>query len=177
MANLKFPKDTVDLVTKLVRYHMFFSDTDKISLSAVRRIVRNVGTENIWDLMKVRFCDRVGMGRPKETPYRLRKYESMIEEAMRAPLSVSMLKLDGIGLMKLLNIKPGPKVGFILNALFEEVLDDPEKNTEKWLKIRAKELNKLTDKELEEISKKAKETRNEAEESELKQIRDKWYVK
>jgi poly(A) polymerase/tRNA nucleotidyltransferase (CCA-adding enzyme) len=177
MASLRYPKDTVDLVTKLVRYHMFFSDTEKISLSAVRRIVRNVGPEHIWDLMKVRFCDRVGMGRPKETPYRLRKYESMIEEAMRAPLSVSMLKLDGIGLMKLLDLQPGPKVGFILNALFEEVLEDPDKNTEKWLKTRSKELNKLSDKELETISKKAKETKNEAEESELKQIRDKWYVK
>ncbi len=177
MANLKFPKKTIDLVTTFVRFHLFFSDTDKITLSAVRRIVRNVGPENVWDLMKVRFCDRVGMGRPKETPYRLRKYESMIEEAMRAPLSVAMIKLDGIELMKLLNIQPGPKVGFILNALFEEVLDEPEKNTEKWLKTRAKELNDLSDNELLEISKKAKERRNEAEEAELKKIRDRWYVK
>ena len=66
-----------------MRYHLFFSDTEVITLSAVRRLVRNVGPENVWDLMNVRFCDRIGMGRPKESPYRLRKYESMIEEAMR----------------------------------------------------------------------------------------------
>lgn len=177
LANLKFPKKTIDLVTTFVRNHLFFSDTDKITLSAVRRIVRNVGTDNVWDLMKVRFCDRVGMGRPKETPYRLRKYESMIEEAMRAPLSVSMLKLDGNELMKLLKMSPGPKIGQILHILLEEVLEDPDKNTREWLEKRAREINALEPKELEKLSAKAKEAKNEAEQSELKKIRDRWYVK
>ena len=72
---------------------MQFSDIEKITLSAVRRLVRNVGGDNVWDLMKVRACDRIGMGRPKEKPYRLRKYESMIEEATRAPVTVGMLKM------------------------------------------------------------------------------------
>ncbi|MEK9183448.1 MAG: HD domain-containing protein, partial [Patescibacteria group bacterium] len=108
LSRLKFPKKTIDLIAKLIRYHLFFSDTEKITLSAVRRIVRNVGPENVWDLMKVRFADRIGMGRPKETPYRLRKYESMVDEAIRAPLSVTALKIDGRELMELLKIEPGP---------------------------------------------------------------------
>ncbi|MEK7575860.1 MAG: CCA tRNA nucleotidyltransferase, partial [Patescibacteria group bacterium] len=111
LSRLKYSKKFTELVAKLVRYHMFFSDTDKITLSAVRRTVRNVGKDNVWDLMRVRFADRIGMGRPKETPYRLRKYESMIEEAMRAPLSVSMLKIDGNKIMEILKIPPGPKIG------------------------------------------------------------------
>ena len=82
LARLKFPTKKIKIIAKLVRHHLFFSDVDKITLSAVRRIVRNVGADNVWDLMKVRFCDRIGMGRPKETPYRLRKYESMIEEEL-----------------------------------------------------------------------------------------------
>lgn len=177
MANLKFSTKTIDLVTKLVRYHLFFSDTDVITLSAVRRIVKNVGPENIWELMKVRFSDRIGMGRPKESPYRLRKYESMIEEAMRAPLSVGMLKIDGIKLMKLLNIQSGPKIGFILHALFEEVLDEPEKNTEEYLNKRAVELNKMSDEELKKIGAEAKGKKDEAEQAEINEIRKKWYVK
>ncbi|MFH1956325.1 MAG: CCA tRNA nucleotidyltransferase, partial [Patescibacteria group bacterium] len=176
LSRLKFSKRTIDLITKFVRYHLFFSDTEIITLSAVRRTVRNIGPENVWDLMKVRFCDRVGMGRPKETPYRLRKYESMIEEAMRAPLSVGMLKMDGKNIMELLKIEPGPKIGFILHALLEEVLDEPKKNTVQYLEKRVKELGKLSEKELEKIGKKAKETKEEVEKKEIEEIRKKWWV-
>lgn len=177
LSHLKFSKKTIELVAKLIRYHMFFSDTEKITLSAVRRTVRNIGPENVWDLMKVRFSDRIGMGKPKETPYRLRKYEAMIEEAMRAPLSVSMLKIDGNRIMDLLKIKPGPKIGQILHILFEEVMDEPEKNTKEWLEKRAKEFGALSDKKLEELGKKAKETKEEVEKKEIEVIRKKWYVK
>ena len=177
LARLKFSKKSIDLISKLVRYHLFFSDTEVITLSAVRRLVRNVGPENVWDLMNVRFCDRIGMGRPKESPYRLRKYESMIEEAMRAPLSVTALKIDGTKLMGLLKIQPSPKIGQILNILFEEVLDEPEKNTEKYLEKRAVELNLLGEKELENLAKQAKDKKTEIEQAEIKEIRKKWWVK
>src|SRR3989338_3231671 len=177
LARLKFSKKQIDLIAKLVRYHLFFSDTEKITLSAVRRLVRNVGPENIWELMNVRFCDRIGMGRPKESPYRLRKYESMIDEAMRAPLSVTALKIDGTKLMEILKIPPGPKIGQILNILFEEVLDEPGKNTAEYLEKRALELNVLGDKELEYLANQAKDKKNELEQAEIKEIRQKWWVK
>ena len=100
------------MISKLVRYHLFFSDTEIVSLSVVRRLVRNVSRKMFGILMNVRFCDRIGMGRPKESPYRLRKYEAMIDEAMRAPLSVTALKIDGTPkLMASLKIQPGPKIG------------------------------------------------------------------
>ena len=133
MERLRFSTKLTDTVSKLVRYHLFFSDVDKITLSAVRRLVRNVGPENVWDLMKVRACDRIGMGRPKETPYRLRKYESMIEEAMRAPVSVGMLKIDGAKIMEVTQETPGPRIGFILHALLEEMFDAPDKNNPEYL--------------------------------------------
>ncbi len=177
LAKLKFSKKIIDLVSKLVRYHLFFSDTEVITLSAVRRLVRNVGPENVWELMNVRFCDRIGMGRPRESPYRLRKYESMIEEAMRAPLSVTALKIDGNKLMELLKTQPGPKIGQILNILFEEVLDEPEKNTEGYLEKRAVELNNLSEKDLSGLAQKAKDKKNELERAEIKEIRKKWWVK
>lgn len=177
LSALKFPKKTTELVAKLVRYHLFFSDTEKITLSAVRRTVRNVGPENVWDLMKVRFCDRIGMARPKETPYRLRKYEAMIEEAMRTPLSVSMLKIDGYRLMEILNIKPGPKIGQILHILLDEVLDDSERNTEKWLEKRARELGELNEKELKKLGSQAKDKKDQLEWQEISEIRQKWGVR
>ena len=177
LERLKFPKKIVDDVSTLVRYHLFFSDVDKITLSAVRRIVKNVGPELVWDLMKVRACDRIGMGRPKETPYRLRKYESMIEEAMRAPVSVGMLKIDGARIMEVIRETPGPKVGFILHALLEEVLDDPTLNTAEYLENKATELAKLPLEELKKLGEQGKEKKDEKEAGEIDEIRKKHWVK
>ena len=100
LERLRYPTKLIEKVVTMVRWHMFFSDTEQISLSAVRRMIVNVGRTNIWDLMNVRICDRIGTGRPKEDPYRLRKYHAMIEEAMRDPISVGMLKINGKKIME-----------------------------------------------------------------------------
>ncbi|MFA5291163.1 MAG: HD domain-containing protein [Candidatus Paceibacterota bacterium] len=177
MSRLKFPNKLADLVIKLVRNHMFFADPEKITLSAVRRVIVNVGPEHIWDLMNLRICDRIGMGRPKEEPYRLRKYESMIEEALRAPTSVGMLKIDGKQVMAVTRETPGPKIGYILNALLEEALDNPDINNEEFLVKRVGELAKLSEKELKELAERGKDKKEEVEQEELKKIRDKYRVK
>lgn len=176
LERLKFSNKTVEKVCKLVRWHMFFSDTETITLSAVRRMIRNVGVENIWELMNVRICDRIGTGRPKESPYRLRKYRSMIEEAMRDPVSVAQLKINGETLIKDLGITPGPSMGFILNALLDEVLDEPEKNNLEYLKERAVELAKLPKDELAKLGVDAKKKREEIEEEEVRKLREKYKV-
>lgn len=176
LENLKYPKKIVEKVTKLVRWHMFFSDPDKITLSAVRRMIRNVGEENIWDLLNLRICDRIGTGRPKEQPFRFRKYKSFVEEALRDPISVQMLKVDGQRLMELLHVKPGPKIGYILHSLLEEVLDDPSRNTAEILEKRAVELNKLDLHELKKLADSGKKKREEEESKAIKEIRDKHHV-
>lgn len=168
---LKYPKETVELVTTLVRYHMFFSDTEKISLSAVRRIVAKVGKENVWTLMKVRECDRVGMSKI-EAPYRLRKYHAMIDQVLRDPISVGQLALDGFTL-KHLGIEPGPRMGWILHALLEEVLDDPTKNTTEYLSELVLRLNVLGDSELRIRGERGKEKREEVEQEEIDELKKK----
>lgn len=177
MNRLKFPSKITETVEKLVRNHMFFTDIDRITLSAVRRIVRNVGPDRVWDLMKVRACDRIGMGRPVEEPYRLRKYESMIEEALRAPTSVDMLKINGEQVMTMTKLPPGPKIGFILHALLEETLDNPDLNTEEYLEKRVGELAKLSDQELKKLGEQGKEKKVATEEKELGKIRSKYRVR
>jgi putative nucleotidyltransferase with HDIG domain len=172
MERLKFPKKEIELVDKLVRNHMFFSDTELITLSAVRRIVVKVGKENIWSLMNVRECDRVGM-KKKEAPYRLRKYFAMIEEALRDPISVGQLKINGEFMIKELEIAPGPRMGWILNALLEEVLDAPEKNTVEHLSELVKSLNMLGDEELKTLGDRGKEKKEELEEEEVAKLHKK----
>lgn len=176
LADLRFPRETIEKVVKLVRWHMFFSDPDKITLSAVRRVITNVGEGNIWDLMHLRVCDRIGTGRPKEQPFRLRKYQSMVEEALRDPISVGMLAVDGTDIMELTAEKPGPRLGWMLHALLEEVLDDPKRNDREALSNRVRELAKHTDAELQKIGESGKQKKEGAEEAEIAKIRSKYWV-
>ena len=177
LQDLRFSSKIIEKVTKFVRTHMVFADTELISLSAVRRIVAKVGKDNVWDLMDLRACDRIGMGRPKEDPYRLRKYHAMIEEATRAPISVGMLKIDGKKLMEVTREIPGPKIGFVLHALLEEVLDDPKLNTEEYLNERAIALIKLPEKKLKEMGDEGKKKKEDENEEEIKVIRKSHKVK
>ncbi len=177
LRTLNFPTKTIDSVVKLVRWHMFFSDTEQITLSAVRRMVANVGKDHIWDLMNVRICDRIGTGRPKENPYRLRKYKAMIEEALRDPVSVGMLKINGSRLMEIAQMPPNPKIGFILHALLEEVLENPKLNTAEYLEGRALELAKLDETELKKLGDEGKTKKAEADEKIVSEIRGKHGVK
>lgn len=176
LSELKYPKDIVEKVGKLVRWHMFFSETETITLSAVRRIVRNVGPDLIWDLMNVRAADRTGMGRPKETTYRLRKYYSMIEEVLRDPISVKQLKVNGADIMKLTSTRPGPHIGFMLEILLSEVLENPKLNTKEYLEKRASELHELDASELRKLGEAARERNLGEEEREKEQIREKYKV-
>jgi tRNA nucleotidyltransferase (CCA-adding enzyme) len=173
LENLKFSRETIEKVVKLVRWHMFFSDPEKISLSAVRRMIANVGQENIWDLLNLRICDRIGTGRPKEQPFRFRKYKAMVDQALRDPISVGMLKTDGNRLMDKFHVEPGPRIGWTLNALLENVLENPELNTEDYLDTRTEELLALPDAELREFGESGKKRREAEEEAEVQKILEK----
>ena len=155
---------------------MFFSDPEQITLSAVRRMITNVGGENIQDLLNLRICDRIGTGRPKEQPFRFRKYKAMVDQALRDPISVTMLKINGNRIMELFHVKAGPVVGWTLNALLEEILDDSAKNTEEYLNGRAEELLKLPEDELKKLGEAGKERREAAEDEEIKRIMEKHHV-
>jgi len=170
MSRMKFSREMIDKVSTLVRWHMFFSDTEQITLSAVRRIVANVGEENIWDLMNLRICDRIGTGRPKENPYRFRKYKAMVEQALRDPISVKMLKINGVEIMSVTHETPGPKIGYILHILLEDVLEDPKNNTFEYLSDKAKQLIVLDVNDLKIRAEKGKIKKDELEESEVKRL-------
>jgi poly(A) polymerase/tRNA nucleotidyltransferase (CCA-adding enzyme) len=176
LEDLRFSRETIEKVSKLVRWHMFFSDPDQITLSAVRRMIRNVGEENIWELLDLRICDRIGTGRPKEQPFRFRKYKAMVEEALRDPISVGMLKTDGTRLMEKFHVEPGPRIGWALNALLEEVLEEPTRNTEEYLDVKTEQLLSLSAEKLKDLGESGKKKREAKEEEEIKKIMEKHYV-
>jgi tRNA nucleotidyltransferase (CCA-adding enzyme) len=177
LTTLKYSNTFIEKVSKLVRYHLFYYNVDEVGESSVRRLIRKVGPEHMDDLIKVRFCDRIGSGVPKAEPYKLRHFKFVIDKLSRDPISVKMLKLDGNELMKILKIQPGPRVGMILNTLLEDVLDDPKKNKKAPLTKRAKELNSLSDAALIKLAADAKNKSAGLEEEEVKKIKGKHRVK
>ena len=174
LQRLKFPNKFIDKVVLLVRNHMFVSDPERLTAAGARRLVARVGRENISDLINLRIADRLGMGRPKERPYRLRTIEYMIEKVSKDPISAKMLKINGNNVMKLLKIQPGPKVGAILDVLLAEIIEDPKKNDKKYLEKRTKELDK---EDLEKLCELAKGKIEEKKEEEDLKIREKYWIK
>ena len=176
LERLKFPKKFIEKVVLLVRYHLFYYNVEEVSESSVRRLVRNVGPENMDDLLEVRIADRKGSGVPKAEPYKLRHLRAIIEKVSRDPISVKMLKINGDDLMKMLKINPGPKIGYILNILLDEVLDEPKKNTKDYLSERALQLNDESPDKLEKMFKMAQAKTQEVAEEEFKSIKSKFKV-
>ncbi len=137
---LKFSKKERDKIVNLIRWHMFTVD-EKITDAAVRRFIRRVGVENVKDMMDLRIGDRLGGGTQTAESWRLKLFRKRIEEQLQpAPFSTKDLAIDGHDVMKELDLKPGPKVGEILQKLFEEVDEDLSKNTHEYLLKRIKEL-------------------------------------
>jgi len=173
MSRLKFSNIDRERVVNLVRNHMFYYNDKEVSAASVRRLIVKVGRENLKDLIDLRVADRLGSGTPKAMPYKLRHLEYMLERVQNDPISVKMLKINGEDLMRILNIKPSPKIGAILDVLLSEVIEEPELNTEEILEGRAKELDKFN---LEELRAKAKEVIEEKREADDQEIKKQYKV-
>jgi len=134
---LGLSKNQREKLFKLVRWHQFSvneNQTDK----ALRRFIKNIGVENIEDMMDLRIGDRLGGGLQQPESWRLKLFRKRLKDVMKKPFTVADLKVNGYDVMKILNIKPGPKVGEVLETLFEEVTDDPKKNKREYLLERIK---------------------------------------
>jgi len=176
LNRLKFPKKEIEKITKLVRYHLFYYNVDEVGESSIRRLVRQVGPENMEELLQVRMADRIGSGCPKAEPYKLRHLRYLIEKVSQDPISVKMLKVNGADVMKILNISPGPKVGQVLDILLGLVLEDPKKNEREFLEKEIEKLSKMSEKELKELAEKARAEREEIEQKRDEMTKKKYWV-
>ena len=161
LRRLKFPNKEIEKIRKLVRYHLFYYNPDEVGESSVRRLIRNVGLENMEELIQLRMADRIGSGVPKAEPYKLRHLRYVIEKVSQDPISVKMLKVNGNDIMKALSLPPSPMVGMVLDVLLGEVLENPEKNKRETLLEEAKRLAAL---DISEVKKLAMEARKKREE-------------
>lgn len=176
LNRLKFSKKDIEKITKLVRYHLFYYNVGEVSESSVRRLVRNVGPENMEELLQVRQADRIGSGVPKAEPYKLRHLKYTIDKVSQDPISTKMLKVKGNDVMEILKIKPGPKIGQILDILLGYALDDPKKNEKVFLQKEIEKLGKLDDRELKSLAEKSKEEKIKMETKKDEMTKSKYWV-
>ncbi|TSC67996.1 MAG: putative domain HDIG [Parcubacteria group bacterium Gr01-1014_66] len=180
LTRLHFPHAIVEKIATLIRWHLFKYDPDEgITDASIRRLIRNVGRERMDDLVRVRICDRMGMGVPKPLPYRLRHFQFRVEKILReedAP-RVKMLKINGNDVMNILVIPPGPKIGKILEVLLQEIIDDPEKNVRERLLERVQEVGVLPDDKLTSIAEEAESRVEILEDQRESAIKQKYWVK
>lgn len=176
LNRLKFPKKAIEKIAKLVRYHLFYYNVGEVSESSVRRLVRQVGPENMEELLQVRMADRIGSGVPKAEPYKLRHLKYVIEKVSQDPISVKMLKVNGDDVMRILAVPPGPKVGQILDVLLGYVLEEPKKNEKEFLEEEIKRLGEVSEEELKKLAQKAKKEREKLEMKRDEMTKKKYWV-
>ncbi len=138
---LKFSNKEKDKFIRLIRWHQFSVD-ERQTDSALRRFLRNVGLENVEDMLALRVADRLGGG-ARETSWRLEEFKKRIIEVQKQPFSVNDLKIDGNDVMKTLQLNPGPMVGKILADLFDKVVKKEIENDKETLLKELKGFRKI----------------------------------
>jgi tRNA nucleotidyltransferase (CCA-adding enzyme) len=134
---LRFPAAFRDQVVHLIREHMF-DYRAQWSDAAVRRWLRRVGPEHVADLFDLRIADAIGNGTRRGFPVQIEELRARIERVLAGPraLRIADLAVDGRDVMTELGIGAGPEVRAVLEALLQEVLDRPERNTRDGLRSR-----------------------------------------
>lgn len=134
MRRLRFSKDEIRDVTQLIKHHMINYDSTW-SDGAVRRFIRRIGPELIYDLISFRKSDLTAHGKRDNGHDILRELEERVGNILQAKtVGINKsLAINGKKVMEILGIGPGPELGKILRDLLEKVMDQPELNNEKDL--------------------------------------------
>jgi len=136
LRRLRYPNDLIREVVTLIERHMF---TVGVGEKGLRRLIRRVGIDLIFDLLDLRRADvrAQGMGGTTED---VDEFEAQIRAELerKPPFSYKDLAIDGHDIMRMVDLKPGPVVGQVLEHLLESVLDDPSLNSREALESLAR---------------------------------------
>ncbi|MBN2071269.1 MAG: HD domain-containing protein [Candidatus Krumholzibacteriota bacterium] len=129
LRRLIFPNSFVKYVSHLVLHHMFYI-TDEWSDAAVRRFIARVGVEAIEDLFSLRMADGLSRGDldiGREVGISRKRVDDVL--AADSVFKIKDLAINGNDIMKITGKASGKRIGEILDALLEMVIDDPSINT------------------------------------------------
>lgn len=140
MHRLKFDNDTLRKVTKLVYYHDYRMPAQA---GNVRRAMNKIGEDLFPYYMQVRRADTDAQSdyRKEEKYANLEGIEMLYTEIVEKRQCVSLkdLAVTGKDLIAA-GVKPGPRLGEILDRLLKDVIEEPEHNEKEYLLCLAKEL-------------------------------------
>jgi tRNA nucleotidyltransferase (CCA-adding enzyme) len=176
LNRLRFPKKDIEKIVRLVRYHLFYYNVGEVSEASVRRLVSRMGLENMEELLQVRMADRIGSGVPKAEPYKLRHLKYIVEKVSSDPISVKMLEVDGQDVMDILKIKPGIKIGWVLEILLGFVLTEPKDNNKEFLEREIAKLGAMKDDDLKAMADQSREEREKIETKKDEMTKRKYWV-
>ncbi|MCT4509984.1 MAG: CCA tRNA nucleotidyltransferase [Tepidibacter sp.] len=136
LRRLKFDNKTIDEVSILVKEHMNMPNLE--NKKSIKKFINRSKIDNVFDLIDLKIADRKSSANPNNIDTILELKDSIKEIInKKEPLSVNDLTINGNDLIEL-GIKPGKKIGKILNELNELVLEYPEFNTRRYLLDRVK---------------------------------------
>jgi tRNA nucleotidyltransferase (CCA-adding enzyme) len=140
LRRLKFDNDTTDKVCNLVKNH---DDRPEINERNVRRLIIRVGQDNFDDLLAVKRADCLAQSmynREEKLAY-IDKLEQVYRQVIAAGdcLRIKDLKVNGKDLIDM-GVPQGQRIGEILKAVFDEVVDNPELNDRDYLLNRVKDM-------------------------------------
>ncbi len=140
LQRLKFDNDTINRVVRLVCAHDVWIEPDA---KHMRRAMNRIGKDLFPELFAVKEADMKAQSlylrqEKEETLALLKQIYGQVEKAGEC-VSIKELAVDGKDLIAV-GIKPGKGMGQILQALLEEVLEEPSHNEKTHLVQRAKEL-------------------------------------
>ncbi|MBR1860323.1 MAG: CCA tRNA nucleotidyltransferase [Lachnospiraceae bacterium] len=144
LRRLKLDNDTINKVALLVRYHDYGTGRPATG-RVVRRALNKLGRELLPMLLEVMKADVMAQSdyMREEKLENIREWDRMYKEVLEKDecFSLKDLKITGKDLIGL-GVKPGPAIGEILGVLLDEVMEEPGKNDEVYLRNRATELLK-----------------------------------
>lgn len=144
LQRLKFDNDTIQRVTKLIRWHDYCI-SQVPSKPTLRKALNKMNPDIFPDYIAIRRADQQGQSdyHRKEKQEILQKTNSLYEQIMEEHncLTMKELQMNGKHLQEL-GIQPGKEMGIILHDLLEKVLETPELNTTEQLQRIVLELHK-----------------------------------
>ena len=133
LTRLRFPRAVVEETTKIVGIH---DRVIEATPKAVRRLMAQLGKEELFMLLKVRTAD-IKAQNPALIEERMKKETMLLEIAQEVVDSSDCLTLKDLAIsgrdLIAAGAKPGPEVGQKLRILLEKVIEDPSLNTRKKL--------------------------------------------
>ena len=131
LKRLHYSNDLIHQVRTLTERHMF---TTEVTDKGLRRLIKRVGQDLIFDLLDLRRADVKAQGMGGTTDD-VDQFENNIREELerKPPFSVKDLAINGRDIMEIFYVEQSPKIGKVLDYLMEKVLDEPEDNTREKL--------------------------------------------